>query len=158
MTDSLSPTERSRVMSRVRSADTAPEMAVRRLLYRLGYRYRLHVAGLPGRPDIVFRKKKKAIFVHGCFWHRHRCRNGRRLPKSRRGFWRRKLEKNAVRDKQTLIALRRLGYTSLIIWECQVHGICGVEGVRQLRKFLHSPSRCPKGEKTHRSKDGQGNA
>ena len=147
MTDNLSSAERSRVMSRVKSADTMPEMAIRRLIYRLGYRYRLHAAGLPGRPDIVFRNKKKVIFVHGCFWHRHRCRNGRRLPKSHRRFWRRKLEKNAVRDKRCLIALRRMGYTSLIIWECQVQRICGNEGCHELRKFLRTPSRCPKRRK-----------
>lgn len=106
----------------VRGADTKPEMAVRRLVHGMGYRYRLHVTGLPGRPDIVFPSRGKIIFVHGCFWHRHSnpgC-NLARLPKSRLDFWRTKLEQNRKRD---VVAMRRLksgGWKVLIIWECQI--------------------------------------
>jgi DNA mismatch endonuclease, patch repair protein len=109
-------------MGLVRGADTKPEMAVRRLVHGMGYRYRLHVTGLPGRPDIVFPSRGKIIFVHGCFWHRHSnpgC-NLARLPKSRLDFWRTKLEQNRKRD---VVAMRRLksgGWKVLIIWECQI--------------------------------------
>ncbi len=136
--NSTSP-ERNRVMSRVRAVDTKPEMAIRRLLHRMGYRYRLHVSVLPGRPDIVFPARKKIVLVHGCFWHRHRCQNGRRFPKSRSQFWRRKLEGNKVRDRQNILKLRRLGYAVRIIWECQVARVCTHEGRRDLLKFLGSP-------------------
>ena len=139
MADNLTPAERSRVMSRVRAVDTKPEVAIRSLLHRMGFRYRLHVSELPGRPDIVFPARKKIVLVHGCFWHRHRCQNGHRLPKSRRQFWRRKLEGNKVRDRQNILKLRRLGYAVRIIWECQVARVCTHEGRRDLLKFLGSP-------------------
>lgn len=118
--DSLSKAERSERMGRVRSKDTKPEMAVRRLVHSLGYRYRLHVADLPGKPDLVFPSRRCVIFVHGCFWHRHagcpRCR----LPKSRLEFWKPKLEANKRRDSANKRRLTQLGWRYLVVWECQI--------------------------------------
>lgn len=132
--DTLTPEQRSERMARVRGKDTRPEMIVRRLLHGMGYRYRLHVRDLPGTPDIVFPSRGKIIFVHGCFWHRHRCKNGQRLPKSRRAFWRAKLEGNKARDARTRRKLRRLGWDVLVVWECQLKNIERLE--RRLRMFL----------------------
>ncbi|WCM28371.1 DNA mismatch endonuclease Vsr [Sphingomonas sp. QA11] len=119
--DSLSPIQRSERMSRVRSRDTKPEMLVRRVTHRLGYRYRLHKAGLPGKPDLVFAGRRKVIFVHGCFWHRHpdpECKLAR-LPKSRHDFWIPKLEGNRARDERVARELMEQGWGVLEIWECQ---------------------------------------
>jgi len=118
--DSLSPKDRSERMSRVRSTGSKPEMAVRQLVHGLGYRYRLHGKGIPGRPDLVFRGRRKVIFVHGCFWHRHTGCKLARLPKSRLDFWKPKLERNHERDREVHRALRDEGWSSLIIWECEV--------------------------------------
>lgn len=110
---------RSWNMSRIRGKNTKPELTVRRLLHAEGFRYRLHAADLPGRPDIVFRSRKKVIFVHGCFWHQHDgCRNAV-MPKTRTEFWSEKLGKNVNRDQVVLDQLREKGWTALIIWECQ---------------------------------------
>ena len=122
MTDSLCPKERSLRMSRVRSRDTKPEMAARQLIHGLGYRNRLQGRDLPGRPDIVFRSRRRVVFVHGCFWHRHEdpaCRLAR-LPKSRLEFWLPKLADNARRDREAASALAAMGWSSLVIWECQL--------------------------------------
>lgn len=117
--DRLSEERRSWNMSRIRGKDTTPEKAVRSLLHRLGYRFRLHVRNLPGCPDIVLPKYKTVIFVHGCFWHRHRgCKNCT-TPTNRREFWVNKLEGNAARDKKHQRALRKLGWKVLIVWECE---------------------------------------
>jgi DNA mismatch endonuclease (patch repair protein) len=118
--DNLSPDERSKIMSRVRATNTRPELRVRKLIFALGYRYRLHAKDLPGRPDIVFRKLGKVIFVHGCFWHRHTSCALARLPKSRLDFWLPKLEGNSKRDEQNKRALQREGWKVLTIWECQL--------------------------------------
>ena len=107
-------------MSLVRAKNTKPEMAVRRLVHRLGFRYRLHVRKLPGCPDLVFTSRKKVIFVHGCFWHQHKCRMGDRMPKSNTELWRKKLEGNKARDTRNHRKLRHLGYQVLTIWECQI--------------------------------------
>lgn len=109
-------------MARVRGKDTKPEMVVRRLVYGMGYRYRLHRSDLPGRPDLAFPKLKKAIFVHGCFWHRHpsnKCELTR-LPKSRLEFWLPKFEENCRRDLRNQRALKGLGWRFLLVWECQL--------------------------------------
>ena len=106
-------------MSLVRAKDTKPEMGVRRLVHGLGYRYRLHIADLPGHPDLVFPTKRKVIFVHGCFWHRHKCKMGDRTPKSRVRFWREKLEANRRRDVSHRHKLRKMGWEILVVWECQ---------------------------------------
>ena len=122
MTDVISPERRSENMRRIRSKDMNPELQVRRLLHRMGYRYRLHRKSLPGHPDIVFPKLEKAIFVHGCFWHQHSnpaCKITR-LPKSRLEYWIPKLDRNKQRDAESLALLQQLGWTVLTVWECQV--------------------------------------
>ena len=122
MADTLTPAERSERMSRVRGCGTAPEMLVRRGVHALGYRYRLHRRELPGCPDLVFGKRRKAIFVHGCFWHRHddsACKLAR-LPKFRLDFWLPKLEANRQRDETNQARLVAIGWKSLIIGECQL--------------------------------------
>ncbi len=125
-------------MARIRSKDTKPEMIVRRLVYSMGFRYRLHKQELPGKPDLVFAKRKKVIFLHGCFWHRHDsagCKNGR-LPKSRLDYWLPKLERNAARDAKTTNELNALGWGQLVIWECQVknHNLPTLR--EDIRRFL----------------------
>lgn len=110
-------------MARVKSRDTKPELAVRRLLYSKGYRYRLHYKGLPGRPDITFVGRRKVIFVHGCFWHRHENCSLTRMPKSRVEFWQSKLEGNSKRDAIKEDALRKMGWDVLVIWECEVRDV-----------------------------------
>jgi DNA mismatch endonuclease (patch repair protein) len=105
-------------MALVSNKDTGPELRVRRMIYAMGYRYRLHVRALPGTPDIVFSKAKKVIFVHGCFWHRHsKCG---RLPKTRKRFWITKLEQNRRRDIANIRKLRRAGWRVLVLWECEL--------------------------------------
>ncbi|MFZ5761283.1 MAG: very short patch repair endonuclease [Thermodesulfobacteriota bacterium] len=117
--DPLSPEERSKRMSLVRAKDTKPEMRVRKLVHSMGYRYRLHARNLPGCPDLVFRKRRKVIFIHGCFWHQHDCAMGNRMPKSRIEFWREKLLGNKRRDAQNRQQLKAEGWSVLVIWECQ---------------------------------------
>ena len=123
MADTLTKARRSWNMSRIRGKDTTPEKFVRSVLHRLGYRFRLHGKDLPGRPDIVLKKHKTVVFVHGCFWHRHRgCRNCT-TPTNRRAWWLEKLEGNAARDKVKARALRRIGWRVIVIWECQTEGL-----------------------------------
>ena len=119
MKDKLTKERRSWNMGRIRGRDTKPEMVVRSLLHWMGYRFRLHGRKLPGRPDIVLPKHKTVIFVHGCFWHRHRqCKNCT-TPTNRRVFWVTKLEGNAERDRKHLRSLRKLGWRVLVVWECE---------------------------------------
>ena len=118
--DPLSPAERSKRMSLVRGKDTKPELIVRRMIHAQGYRYRLHVPALPGNPDLVFPARKKVIFVHGCFWHRHTNCAMARIPKSRNGFWLPKLNGNRDRDLRNRRKLRALGYKILTLWECRL--------------------------------------
>lgn len=113
----LSLTER---MSRIRKVDTKPELIVRRIAHALGYRFRLHRRDLPGTPDLVFPGRRKIILVHGCFWHRHDCPDGRKLPRSKPDYWRPKLERNARRDAVDAARLRELGWDVLTLWECQL--------------------------------------
>ena len=134
--DTLTRTERSERMARIHGRDTRPEMVVRRMLHGMGYRYRLHRGDLPGKPDIVFGKRKKAIFVHGCFWHRHddpACRLAR-LPKSKLDFWLPKLSANAERDVRHQEQLRRLGWNVLVVWECELRQSEQLEN--KLRRFV----------------------
>ena len=119
MADWLTEEQRRRVMQAIKSKDTGPEMAVRRMVHRLGYRYRLHKKGLPGRPDLVFAPRKKVIFVHGCFWHAHDCRYGR-APTSRQEYWLPKLKRNRERDAENKAELESLGWEVLTVWECQI--------------------------------------
>lgn len=132
--DTLSPKERSERMSRVRGRDTKPEMKVRRLIHGMGYRYRLHAKDLPGTPDIVFRKHQKAIFVHGCFWHRHKDCKLARLPKSRTDFWIPKLEGNRRRDEINQKMLGYKGWQFIIVWECELKDAQSL--IRKIRAFL----------------------
>lgn len=113
------PEDRSRVMRAVKSRDTGPEMAVRRLVHSMGYRYRLHPKDLPGKPDLVFPSRKKAIFVHGCFWHGHTCRRGDRLPKTNAAYWTNKIARNRQRYERQRAELDRDGWRVLTVWECQ---------------------------------------
>jgi DNA mismatch endonuclease (patch repair protein) len=133
MPDVFSPAKRSDVMSRIRSSDTKPEVALRRGLHRLGYRFRLHDRLLPGRPDIVLPKYRTVVQVRGCFWHGHTCHDGH-LPKSRHDYWIPKLAGNARRDHRNDRALRRLGWKVVVVWECE----CATREkiFRQLRRVL----------------------
>lgn len=134
--DTLSPEERSRRMALVRSTDTKPEMRVRRLVHGLGYRYVLHDKRLPGTPDLVFPSRKRVVFVHGCFWHRHRCPKGDRMPATRVDFWGPKLEGNRRRDARVVRELRRLGWRTLIVWECRTKPSDADQLGRRLVRFL----------------------
>lgn len=132
--DTLTPAERSERMSRVRSEDTKPELLVRRLVHGMGYRYRLHARGLPGRPDLVFPGRGKIIFVHGCFWHRHGSCKNTRWPKSKLDFWKPKLEANSRRDRANEKALRAMGWKVMVLWECQLQDMAWVSA--RVRGFL----------------------
>jgi DNA mismatch endonuclease (patch repair protein) len=116
--DRVSKEVRSRNMSHIRSKDTMPEMIVRRIVHAAGFRYRLHARNLPGHPDLVFPRLRKVIFVHGCFWHRHRCKNGQAIPTTRTAFWEAKFEANVTRDKEVLRQLRGAGWDVMVVWEC----------------------------------------
>ncbi len=116
--DTLTREERSLRMSLIRSKNTGPELAVRRLAHSLGYRFRLHRRDLPGKPDLVFPKLGAVVFVHGCFWHLHDCQ--RRIPKSNATYWSAKRAKNAARDALNTRALRRAGWRVLTVWECEL--------------------------------------
>lgn len=118
MTDIVSSKRRSEMMSGIRGHDTAPERAVRRIAHRMGLRFRLHRKDLPGRPDLVFPKHHLAVFVHGCFWHRHHGCKYAYMPKSRVEFWTKKFKENVARDRRQEAALRALGWRTLVIWEC----------------------------------------
>ncbi|MGH3087754.1 MAG: very short patch repair endonuclease [Rubrobacteraceae bacterium] len=124
--DTLSPEERSKVMSRVRNKDTKPEMRVRRMIHAMGYRYRIHHGRLPGKPDLVFPERGKVIFVHGCFWHRHEDCKRCRIPKSRPEYWIPKLKKNKSRDMENQNKLREMGWDVLVVWECETEEAAGL--------------------------------
>lgn len=134
--DRLSPERRSENMKRIRCKDTSPEMAVRRLVHRMGFRYRLHVQALPGRPDLVFPRLKKIIQVQGCFWHQHRGCPQAHIPKSRVEYWRPKLTKNRKRDRENEKRLQRDGWAVLTIWECEVRELNAVS--ERITTFLNT--------------------
>jgi len=134
--DTISKERRSWVMSRVRGKDTKPEMVVRRLVHSMGFRYRLHRRDLPGKPDLAFIRIKKAIFVHGCFWHSHsdeKC-TAASIPASNARYWEHKLERNRQRDKRAVEALEEDGWSVLTIWECSLKDIDGTSTI--LKAFL----------------------
>jgi DNA mismatch endonuclease (patch repair protein) len=120
MADRVTKEKRSWIMSRVRRADTKPEVIVRSTLHRMGYRFRLHAPKLPGRPDIVLRRYNAVIFVHGCFWHRHQGCKKTTTPKVRKRFWIAKFKRNVQRDRENYRLLRQQGWRILVLWECQV--------------------------------------
>ena len=135
MTDTLTRSDRSRAMAAVKGRDTAPERVVRQMAHALGYRFRLHVAALPGTPDLVFPRLRKIIDVRGCFWHCHDC--GRcRLPADNRAYWQAKLERNRNRDRANAARLRRLGWRVLVVWECQTRPAAQARLRRRLAAFL----------------------
>lgn len=116
--DKISRQERSNLMGRIKGKNTKPELCVRKALYGKGYRYRIHLRISSVRPDIVFTKKKIAIFVNGCFWHSHQCIDG--LPQSNIGFWRRKFKSNRLRDRRNILFLRKSGWKTITVWECEI--------------------------------------
>lgn len=118
VTDRVTIKVRSKIMSSVGTRNTAPELIVRRLLHAEGYRYRLHQADLPGKPDLVFPSRKAVIYVHGCFWHGHGCAKGK-LPKSRLDYWQPKIAQNRLRDKLTVKRIRAQGWKVLVVWQCE---------------------------------------
>jgi DNA mismatch endonuclease (patch repair protein) len=134
MPERLTQAERSRVMAAVRSKDTTPEMIVRRMAHRLGYRFRLHRRDLPGTPDLAFPRLRKVIDVRGCFWHLHACRHGRRDPVRNAAYWLGKRQGNAARDARNLRQLRRLGWAVLTVWECQTRDADKL--ARRIARFL----------------------
>ena len=134
--DNLTSHQRSYCMSRIRSKDTSPEIIVRRLSHRMGYRFRLHRSDRPGRPDLTFPKLKKVIFVHGCFWHSHNCRRGTVKPKTNATYWKAKRERTLNRDKKNLKNIESLGWQSLVIWECEVNELLHLE--EKISDFFNS--------------------
>lgn len=137
--DKLSRPRRSQNMAAIRSKGMRPELAVRRAAFGLGYRYRLHCSDLPGKPDLVFRSRRKVVFVHGCFWHLHpnRACKDARPPKTNVAYWTPKLARNVSRDKQHLSALKKDGWKILIVWECQTKDAQGLRS--RLERFLGPP-------------------
>lgn len=127
MTDIVDTKCRSEMMARIRGRDTAPELAVRRIAHRMGLRFRLHRKDLPGRPDLVFPKYRLAVFVHGCFWHRHEGCRYASTPKSRTAFWTEKFAANVERDSRQEAALTTLGWRVLVIWQCETSDEAAVE-------------------------------
>jgi DNA mismatch endonuclease (patch repair protein) len=134
MVDSMSAEQRSAHMAKIRSKDTKPEVALRRLLHREGFRYRIHDGRLPGKPDLVFSRRKKVIFVNGCFWHGHDCPVGTRLPKSNTEFWAKKRLRNRERDAEQRRQLLSLGWLYLDVWECEV--LADDDLLGHLKEFL----------------------
>lgn len=134
--DVLTKRQRSYNMSQIRCKNTEPEMLVRSIVHRMGYRYSLHRKDLPGHPDLVFAPRRKIIFVHGCFWHMHKCPYGRVVPATNTKFWQSKRQGNAERDKRNLRKLRRDGWRVLVIWECQTPNTKKLG--RKLKNFLRS--------------------
>jgi DNA mismatch endonuclease, patch repair protein len=128
------PETRSRMMRAVKGKDTMPEMAVRRLVHSMGYRYRLHRKNLPGKPDLVFPRLRRVIFVHGCFWHGHDCTRGARMPKANQAYWQSKICRNSLRDAKSIAALQSEGWRVATIWECELKDMGRVR--TRLARFL----------------------
>ncbi len=140
MADIFTRQKRSEIMSSVKSKDTKPERLVRSLLHKMGYRFRLHVAGLPGKPDIVLPRHGKVVFVNGCFWHGHKgCCRGK-APKSNTEFWIEKIGKNVERDTRIYRKLRKDGWQILIVWECQTRNMSKLTS--RLATFMQTTREC----------------
>ncbi len=134
-TDVLTPEQRSRCMSKIKGKNTAPELFVRSMLHRMGYRFRLHVKDLPGKPDIVLPRYESVIFVHGCFWHKHKGCKYAVMPKTRKEFWGKKLARNVERANEVAIQLKRSSWKRIVVWECEIKDskkLC-----RRLRNILN---------------------
>jgi len=132
--DHVDRKKRSLIMAAVHSEDTGPEMAIRRIVHSLGFRYRLHVRALPGKPDLVFPARRKIVFVHGCFWHRHgKCRYAS-LPKTRKAFWLAKFAANVERDRCAKRDLKKMGWAVLTVWQCELKKLEKLTG--RLNEFL----------------------
>lgn len=121
-------------MKAIKGRDTSPEMTVRRLVHGMGYRYRLHRKDLPGKPDMVFPRRKAVVFVHGCFWHAHDCRRGGRIPKSNVDYWAKKISRNVARDADAVARLEADGWRVMAVWECEVKDTSILR--ERLRSFL----------------------
>lgn len=134
MTDVYAPETRARVMRAVKARDTRPELQMRRLVRAIRTGYRLDAKDVPGRPDIVFRRTRHAIFVHGCFWHGHDCARGARRPKANAAYWSAKIARNRARDAAALAALDAAGWSALVMWECALRDEAAVSA--RLRSFL----------------------
>ena len=137
MTDRLSSSERSALMAKVHGKNTAPELFVRQTAHSLGYRFRIHREDLPGCPDMVFPSRRKVIFIHGCFWHRHRGCKRASVPQARQEYWLKKFASNVARDKRNVTALIEAGWEVLVLWECRLRDRDRL--VRDLRAFLETP-------------------
>jgi len=131
MTDVLTARQRSYCMSSVRSKNTGPERIVRKIIHSLGYRFRVHRADLPGTPDIVLPRLRKIVLVHGCFWHGHSCRHGKRKPSSNCEYWKNKIHRNRVRGKLNERKLKELGWSIFVIWECELKNRPKIENAIQ---------------------------
>lgn len=143
MVDFLSATERSERMSRIRGKDTQPELALRKALHRQGFRYRLHGAGLPGKPDLVFPRYRTVVFVHGCFWHRHAGCKIASTPKSNTLFWVDKFQKNLARDERVTKALEEAGWKVLVVWECELASFKKAQATgERIGVLIRSANRC----------------
>ena len=136
MADVLTNEQRSRCMASVKSTNSKPELKLRSAIHALGFRYRLHVKGLPGTPDLVFPSRKKAIFVNGCFWHRHSCASGRSIPQTRAEFWLDKFQQNRKRDRKNQSDLRANGWDSMVVWECELRSDRMQSIISSVRRFL----------------------
>ena len=133
----MAPAERSKQMSLVKAKNTKLEIEVKKIFWSLGYRYKLtNVSSLPGKPDIAFKRRKKAVFVHGCFWHRHEYCNNNRTPKSNTDFWLKKFEQNVKNDKYVYDALIRMGWRYMIIWECMLKKRDREELLKRINEFM----------------------
>jgi DNA mismatch endonuclease (patch repair protein) len=139
MTDVFTPAERSRVMARVRQKNTGPELKLRKLLTRMGFRYRLHRRDLPGSPDVVFPGRRTVVFVHGCFWHGHDCPRGARRPKQNAEYWTAKTTRNLARDAEVEAGLVALGWRPVVVWECELRDEAALE--RRLSVELQAAAR-----------------
>ena len=139
MADRISEERRSYNMRRIKSSNTAVELAVRRMIHGMGYRYRLHDRALPGTPDIVFRRRRKVIFVHGCFWHQHPAANclDSRVPKSNTGYWGPKLARTQQRDAANQQTLSESGWKFLIVWECELRDAAALSA--RIKEYLDAP-------------------
>lgn len=134
MADVLTPEQRRKCMASIKGKDTKPELIVRKIVHAMGFRYRLHVKNLPGKPDMVLPQLGKVIFVHGCFWHMHTCRFGRVKPMTNPEFWQKKRESNQERDSKNIRELKKLDWKVMIIWECRTKNFRELE--KRLWNFL----------------------